>query len=125
MNLNGGVMNNRLGHVITACGFTLGVLLYGATIFMHESPAQIEYKQKEQMAALPSQVDTHQLLQRRIALQRKMIINYSREIRELTQLGLEAGSPEVRFAQEKLSHAQDAMNQCYYELEACGLQGSK
>jgi hypothetical protein len=112
-------MNTKIGHSIAACGFTLGVLLYGATIFMEESPAQLEYAHKEQIASLSSQVNTLQLLQRRMALQRKIIINYSREIRELTLLGLEAGSPEVRFAQEKLSHAQEAMNQCYYELEAC------
>lgn len=112
-------MNHKLGYGITACGFGLGFLLYGATIFMYESPAQFDYQHKEQMAALSSQVNTQQLLQRRMALQRKMIINYSREVKELAQLGLDEKSPEVRFAQEKLSHAQDAMNQCYYELEAC------
>lgn len=118
-------MNTRVGYFITTCGFTVGIVLYGVTIFMQESPAQLEYLQKEQMAAISSQVNTHQLLQRRMALQRKMIINYSQEVRELTKLGLDDTSPEIRFAQEKLSHAHDAMNQCYYELDECGIQGSK
>ena len=118
-------MNNQIGYLITACGFTLGVLLYGITVFMYESPAQFDYNQKEQMALVSSQVNTHQLLQRRIALQRKMIINYTQEIRDLNKLGLDESSPEVRFAREKLSHANEAMNQCYYELNACGLDGQK
>jgi hypothetical protein len=119
-------MNNQIGYLITACGFTLGILLYGATVFMHESPAQLDYNQKEQMAlVVSSQVNTHQLLQRRIALQRKMIINYTQEIRDLAKLGLDESSPEVSFAREKLSHANEAMNQCYYELNACGIESNK
>lgn len=114
-------MNTKLGYSITACGFTLGIILYGTTIFMYESPVNLEYAQKQEMATLSSQVQTQQLLQRRMALQRKMIINYSQEIRDLAQLGLDEKSPEVRFAKEKLSHAQEAMNQCYYELETCKL----
>lgn len=112
-------MKNQVGYIIASCGFVLGVSLYVATVLINESPAQMDYYQKEQMAALTSQVKSQQLLQRRIALQKKMIINYTQEIRDLQKLGLSDASPELHFAREQLGNAQNFMNECYYELNAC------